>query len=301
MKYKSAGLFLVLVVSLFFIAACEQKTTSVSTTKVFIGGTQGVVAKFEPLGVSENNIYTIYDNEKFPIDVVLNNKGEYEIQPGDVAVSLLGPSQKEFSGVSSWSSKNSGKIDKISNLVANGGEETVSFGKDVKYAGTVTGIQERVWFANIDYNYETYLIIPEVCLKEDQADNRVCNVTGTKNYHVSGAPITIKKVEESTAGKGIMALKIKVSNAGNGRVTKQGQEFNTRDELTYSISDSDWECRSGGKDNEARLIKEEAEIVCKLKNSLAQKTLETKQIKLTLKYKYRSLVQEKLGIKESTK
>ena len=294
------ALFSLLVVSMLLLTSCTKKEIAPTST-VFMGGTRGVVLEFEPFGVEENNIYTIFDTETFPLEVTLRNKGEYEIKPGDVSVSLLGPSQKEFTGIASWELKNKDTLDKISELIIQGGEETITFATDAKYAGEVVGLQERTWFSNLDYNYETYLLIPEVCLKEDLTDTRVCEVAEFKNFHVSGAPVSVKSVEQSTAGKGIMALKIKIYNAGSGKVAKQGQEFGTREELTYTIDDADWECKSGGKVDEARLITGEAEILCKLKEPLAKDTLATQQIKLTLQYKYRDLIQEKLAIKESAR
>jgi len=298
MKNKKLLIFSILAVTLLLVA-CQKQQTSTTATSVFIGGTKGLAIEFEPFGVTENNVYTVYDTEKFPIEVTLTNKGEYDIEKGEAEVTLLGPSQSEFSGLSSWKLKNQNKIDMTSQLLKTGGEETITFGKTIQYVGSATGSQQRTWYANVDYDYETYLIIPEVCLKEDLTDSRVCEVSEKKTFHVSGAPVTVKSVEESTAGKGIVALKIMISNAGNGKVTKQGSDFGTREELAYTIDDPNWECKSGGRENEARLIDDDAEILCKLKNPLAKGTLATKQVKLTFSYKYRDLVQEKLVIKES--
>ena len=86
----------------------------------------------------------------------------------------------------------------------------------------MTGVVDREWFANVEYRYQTYLIVPEVCLKEDLTDQRVCNVKEAKTYFVSGAPLTVRSVEEDTAGKGIVALKIVVGNAGTGKSYQSG-------------------------------------------------------------------------------
>jgi hypothetical protein len=287
-----------LLVSLLFLVACEGEEVT-PLTGVFIGGSQGIVMNFEPFGVEEEGTYTIFDTETFPLEVTLRNKGEYELKAGEAIVKLMGPSTEEFSGIPSWELSNGDVVDKISELVPEGGEETLSFTSDAKYVGEVIGLQERTWFASIEYSYQTFLIVPEVCLKEDLSDDRVCTVKEAKTFHVSGAPITVDSVEESTAGKGIMALKIKISNIGGGKAAKPGEDFGVREQLVYSIDDSAWECKSGGKVDEARLIDGQAEIVCKLKEALAEDILATKQVKLTLSYKYRDLIQEKLGIKES--
>jgi len=297
MDKKITFIFLTLLVGLFLVSCTNNNQQG--SKGAFIGGTQGITAEFEPLGVEEEGKFTIYDTESFSLEVTLHNKGEYRIQPNDVSVKLLGPSQDEFTGISSFELKNKEIIDKISDLVPLGGEETISFSDEAKYKQTVTGFVDREWFGNIEYNYKTYIIVPEVCLKEDVTDERVCKVTETKDFFVSGAPITVTAVEESTAGRGIMALSIKVKNVGSGKVSTQTGEFGIRDELAYSLDDPAWECKSGGRINEARLVNGIAEIICKLKNPLAENTISTKQVALTLDYKYRDLIQETLRIKES--
>ncbi len=290
----------VFIITLLFLTACQQQQQQ-TVKGAFIGGTQGVVPQFESFGVEEEGIYAIFDEETFPLEVTLRNKGEYNVKLNEISVKLLGPSQNEFSGIASWELKNILALDSISELVPAGGEETLTFGSETKYTQKVTGVVDREWFANVEYRYQTYLIVPEVCLKEDLTDQRVCNVKEAKTYFVSGAPLTVRSVEEDTAGKGIVALKIVVGNAGTGKVTKVGEDFGVRNVLSYSIDDSAWECKSGGKVNEARLDEAgQAEIVCKLKEALPDGQISTKQVQLTLDYKYRDLIQEKLRIKQSS-
>jgi len=289
----------ILMISLLFLASCgTDPATTGAGNGAFIGGTQGVVAVFEPFGVEENNIYTIFDTETFPIEITIANKGEYEIQANDVTIELKGPSL-DFSGIPSLSKSNSGVIGIVSDLLPAGEEETVTFATDAMYSQGVNGYIDREWFANVEYNYETYVIMPDVCLKGDLKDDRICTVEGAKTYFVSGAPITVTSVEESTAGKGIMALKITVQDQGIGKVTLPNEDFGTQEKIAYSIDDPAWECKQGGKLNEARLIEGKADIICKLKTALGEEDLATKQLKLTLNYKYRDIIQESIRIKES--
>ncbi len=294
------SLITALIIALLFITACQQQQQATSEG-AYIGGTQGLLAAFEPFGVEENGLYSLFDEETFPLELTLQNKGEYVVQPGEVTAKLLGPSQEEFTGMKAWELNNNQPLEAISELVPDGGEETLSFASDAKYAKDVSGIVEREWFANIEYHYQTYLLVPEVCLKEDLTDQRVCNIKEAKTFFVSGAPITVKSVEEDTAGKGIVALKILVSNVGaaTAKVTKPGEDFGVRNVLSLSLDDPAWECKSAGKLNEARLDEGQAEIVCKLKEPLAEGYVSTKQVKLTLDYKYRELISEKLRIKQS--
>jgi hypothetical protein len=301
---RNTKLFLpVLLLTVLFITSCGGgEEVQVNTDgEAFIGGTLGVVPTFEQFGVEESGIYTIFDSENFPIEVTLQNKGEYDILANDVTVSLLGPAQEEFSGIANYELPNTGTIDKVSDLVKDGGLETITFGDGAKYESPVTGGLERTWFATIEYNYQTYLIIPEVCLKEDVTDDRVCDVVEKKDFAVSGAPLQITSVEEKTAGKGIMALTIKIKKEGSGKLTTPNSEFGVRDTVAFSIDDAAWECKSGGKLGEARLIDGQAEVICRLKEPLAEDTLATKKVELTFNYQYQDTIQENILIKESAK
>ncbi len=298
---KTKILTVIIVAAMLLLVSCGPTTPQQTTKGIYIGGTQGITAKFEQLGVAENGVYSIFDTETFPIEVTVTNKGEYDIKPSDITLSLLGPSQTEFSDIKSWQLKNTGSIEKISELIPAGGQETITFTSNAKYTSPVTGVTQRTWLANIDYYYETYTLVPEACLKEDPTDKRVCEITGVKEFATSSGPLTITAVTEEQAGKGVMALKFHVKNAGTGRIAKPTTDFAINDEFTFSLDDSSWDCKSGGKINEARLTSGETDVVCKLKTALAKGTLATKQVKLTLNYKYRDIIQEKLQIKQSVK
>ena len=289
----------ILMFSLLFLVACDgEEATTGAGNGAFTGGAQGIVAVFESFGVEEDNIFSLFDTETFPIEITVTNKGEYEIQPNDVMIELKGPSL-DFTGIASLSKYNAGIIGAVSDLLPEGEEETMTFATDAKYGQDVNGYIDREWFANIEYNYETYVVMPDVCLKGDLKDDRICEVTGARTYFVSGAPITVTAVEESTAGKGIMALKITVEDQGTGKVTLPNTDFGTQEKIAYTIDDNDWECKQSGKLNEARLIEGKADIICKLKTALGEDDLATKQLKLTLQYKYRDIIQESIRIKES--
>ncbi len=289
----------ILLLTILFLSACKSGDTTEGPGGPFIGGTQGVLASFEPFGVEEESIYSIYDTETFPIELTLHNNGEYDLQQGDVTVRLLGPAEEEFEGIPSRQLQNTGVIDKISDLVPEGGEETITFAEEAHYLTPVTGFVDREWFANVEYHYQTVVVVPEVCLKGDLRDQRICEVAGPKTFFVSGAPVTVTAVEEDTAGRGLMAMIFSVRNIAGGDVTTIGGEFGIHDELSFSLDDPAWECKSAGRTNEARLRDSQAEIKCTLLTPLQEEDLFTKQVTLTLDYIYRDLVQESIRIKQS--
>jgi len=305
MKLFKNVLIVVLFAGLLLLSSCSGDSGDADTTSpgAFLGGSEGVSVTFEPLSVLEDGIYTIFDTEDFPLEVVINNEGEHDVEAGDVRLELLGPAESDFSNIPSWDLSNSEAIEGISEYNPEGGEEVVAFTSSnyATYDADVTGYYDITWHVNYDYDYETRLIVNDVCFKEDLTDDRVCTVDEGKVYSVSGAPITVTSVSEDSGGKGIILLKIGISNVAGGESTLVGEEFDTRySQVGFSIENpEDWECKSGGREGEARLVDGTAEIICKLADPLDEGSLYQQSVEMAFSYTYRDLVQEELRVKES--
>ena len=293
-----------LVISLLLLVACSSEDAQ-TTGGAFLGGTQGIVASFEPLSVLEEGVYSIFDTEDFPLEVIITNKGEENVVPGGVNLRLLGPAPTDFQNIPNWQLSNTKDIEKISEFNPNGGEEIISFTPNsyATYTREVIGYTDITWNLDYQYDYKTYLIIENVCFKGDPTDEKVCVIQEPKTYSVSGAPIQVSAVAEDTGGKGIVLLKIDVTNAGTGKSTLAGQEFDNRfDQISYTTDEPDkWICTSGGRENEARLINSQAQIICRLRNPLAEDEIYQRTVKLTFDYVYKELIQERLRVKESAR
>ncbi len=295
---------LLVVLSLFLLVGCggEEKK---QIGGAFIGGTQGLVASFEPLSILEDGVYTIFDTDDFPIEVVLKNKGEQELDIGHATLKLIGPPQTAFENIPEWTLKNTQKIEKISEFNLEGGEEIISFTPIARgmYKEEVTGFTDITWNLELSYDYKTHLIIDDVCFKGDVTNNKICEVKESKKTSVSAAPIIVSAVAEDVGGKGIVLLKIDVNDAGLGEATIIGKEFDRRfDQISFTIDEPDkWKCTSGGREGEARLIDGKAQIVCRLKTPLGESELYVKPVRLTMDYTYKELLTEKMRVKESAK
>jgi hypothetical protein len=295
----------VLSLSLIMIVGCQESEETQTGESPYLGGSLGVIAEFEPMGIDEAGIYSIFEGESFPIQVIIKNKGEYDLSPGKVKVNLYGILLSDFSGISSGEISNTGKIDKMSESNEEGGEEIVNFGQDVKYKPVVPGTFYDVnVFASYTYNYKTYAIVPKVCFKENLRDDRVCDIESSKDLFVSAAPIQVQSVEEKPAGVGLIELDFEIDNVGGGKSTLPGQEFSTQyNQLAYVIEPSSeaskWTCSSSGRENQARLVDGKATVRCKLNTPLEKDALYTKQIGLTLNYDYRDIIQETVRIQKS--
>lgn len=291
---------------LMFTAGCRRGADEVISNP-YLGGSKGIVATFEEFGViGSSGMNELFEGETFAIEVRLENKGEDDVSVGDVQVTLKGISLADFTGIAQGGiMTNSEDIEGISDINRDGGESTLDFTsgtEDALYSVDLTGsFYDITVFGEIVYNYETKALVPQVCFKENLRDTSVCDVEGSKSVFSSGAPIQVISVTEKQAGTGKIALEFIIENVGSGDVSKPGVEFDTRyDQLALSVSDpGDWECKASGRLNEARLDSAgRATVLCRLKNPLAQGALFTKQVDLTLSYKYKELIQKTVRVKK---
>ncbi len=290
---------------------CETTDGIEAADSPYLGGTQGVVAEFEDMGILEDNIETIWEGEKFTLQVNLKNKGEEDIAAEELAVTLKGILIDDFSGVDETDGAKDGtmetseELEGVSDYNQEGGETTIDFG-DATYLVPITGsFYDTGIFAEIVYMYKTHVAVPKVCFNGDPTDTEICTVDEEKTVFSSGAPIQVEKAEQKSAGKGLIAINFEVENVGGGDSTKPGEDFNPRyNEIAYVLtpeSERDkWECLSGGKSNEARFVEDKTTIRCKLKaeNKLAEDVLYTKQIGLEISYDYKDLIHKQVRIKK---
>ncbi|MEE9525498.1 MAG: hypothetical protein V3V78_02720 [Candidatus Woesearchaeota archaeon] len=301
---KKILITLILAAMAMFIVGCGEDEVA-SGPSPYIGGSQGVIAEFEPLGIEESGIYTIFETETFPLQVVLKNKGEHDLAQDDVEVIIHGIPLSDFTGISAGTLSNNKNIEKISELNEEGGETVIDFGQNVKYVQDIPGtFYDLSIFASYTYKYKTYASVANVCFKENLRDERVCTVDESKDVFSSGAPIQVTSAVEKPAGAGLIEVDFEIENVGGGKATLPGREFSPQyNQIAYTIEPATervkWTCTAAGRENEARLLDGKATIRCRLKTSLETEALYTKAIGLTLSYDYRDLIQETVRIKKT--
>jgi len=307
MNNKKYFLVLFVVGLLFLITACEEGEGETTIPEPFTGGSQGLVAEFEEIGVIEEGEYSFYEDELIPMQIIFKNKGEEDIDIGGLVVELKGILLADFSGITSGILSNDELIEAVSEFNPEGGEILVDFtpAGGASYLQEISGAHYTINpFVVYKYEYSTKALVPEVCFKEDLRDERLCNVRESKEVFSSGAPIQVISVEEETAGTGKISLTFEVENVGGGEVTTPGNEFNpSYGQIAYRLEPiterADWQCAAAGRENEARLIGGSATIRCRLLNPLPPDALYTKAIGLTINYDYRDVIQQKIRIKKA--
>ena len=291
---------------LVLITSCEEEAAT-GIPKPFIGGSQGLTAEFEEIGIVEEGEYSFYEDEVIPIQILFKNKGEEAVDVGNLEVEFKGILIDDFSGIVSGILTNTNRIEEISEFNPQGGEEIIDFTPTggANYLQEISGTHYSINpFIVYSYRYKTRATVPEVCFKEDLRDDRLCVIKERKEIFSSGAPVQVTSVEEESAGTGKIALIFDVDNVGGGEVTLPDAEFNPRyGEIRYRLEPlserANWQCTAAGRENEARLVDGRATIRCRLLNPLAEDTLYTKEMGLTIIYDYRDIIQQRIRIKKN--
>lgn len=308
---KKIGILFLIVSIAIFLVGCEGGGET-QTGSPYIGGSQGVVANFEPMGIVEEGVNTVWTGEQFPVHVTIKNKGEESIPVSKLAVSLKGVDTTLF-GINTISKNNTVALDGITEFNKLGGEETLRFTDAAKVLtpALTTPYYDADFYANVDYDYKTYAAVPKVCFKQNLRDETICEVSGSKEVYSSGAPIKVASVRQDPAGTDTVALTFDIENVGGGKVKKiSDTAFDPRyDKIGFSFSETApatspdpnkvyWTCTSAGSTGEARLVDGKTSIRCK-SGTLPTNTLYTKQVTLTLEYTYRSVIQQTLRVKKA--
>ena len=296
MNYKNIlGILLVLTLSLF-ISGCGEDEDS-STTSPFLGGTKGIVADFEEIGLvsDTSNMNEVYSGEDFAVEVTLKNKGEEEVEQGEALVKIQGIDTNQF-GIPAESS-NPDEIEPITEYVKDGGVSTVDFG-DASYNVTGSFYDANI-FAVYSYPYQTNVAVPNVCYKGDVREDRVCNIDESKKVYSSGAPIVVTKAVESPAATRKLRLMLTGSNVCGGRASLH-REFDSRyDEIGFEVMTEGWTCKSKNE-SVARLSEGSTQIRCTLDEELDENDLYESQFDIRLNYYYEDIVKTTVRVLEES-
>ena len=291
---KKTHIFLVLIVSLLLITSCKQ----VDDVKgPFIGGTNGLIVSFEPNAPASK----FEVGESVPVRVLLNNKGEFDLLPGDVGVQLFGIHRPSF-GISDAYVTNKGDLPGISDFLENGGEQEVDMG-NIAYTQAISNSESFQLRARACYPYETKSQI-NACISsvniEEGKGEQVCTIANEKVTagSVSSAPVQITSFTEEFRGSDKIVFNIVVENKGAGIVYAPSSECSQLDDpdfrvdneniVLFSISPSDITCRfafESGSSGEVKLRERMGNIVCQKDVPDTDSSFEQK-ILVNLKYKY---------------
>lgn len=295
-KKRIAIIFLaILVILSLIITGCGRTGTETTVMSPWFGGSMGVIASFESFGAEE-----IYEDETFPLVVLLENKGEFSVLDHEVEMELLGISPYDFSGIEFFMD-NTDPLEKVSEFLPEGGFDRVNFG-DARYDALSGRFYDANIFIQYSYPYATHIAVPQVCYKEDLHDPRLCEVESSKEAFASGAPIQIGTVWERPAGQGRIYLEIPIYNTGEGKAKAYlGDMFsNYYDEVAFEVNTNGWTCTAKGDPSVARIAKtdNEATIRC-ISDELPDDSLYLSQVDVTLSYYYQDLVGTVIRILEN--
>ncbi|MBI2580377.1 hypothetical protein HYV85_01065 [Candidatus Woesearchaeota archaeon] len=246
---KKGVFVLLLALIAVVIAGCQGgQKGQVSSTTPFIGGTEGLTAKFaenspppEVTDAQKDNANKLINT--FDIVLLLENVGEVDL--GDsalkstddntkVAVTIGGILSSDF--LTSDSKSPDGKVVTLVKANPKGpisgvkkdpdGNKIPGSTVDMRFEGLayqreLAGSAEFPIQADVCYSYQTKAV-SDLCIRSDATKrvSGVCDIAGQKQVFNSGAPVHVTAAKESVGGKNKVLLTFNVKNMGAGSVFK---------------------------------------------------------------------------------
>jgi hypothetical protein len=221
-------LMAVLFIMIFSFSGCTGSDETVDEIETG-SGTEGIVSEFMPGAPPEE----FSEDDTFEVNVKLENKGEHEVPPDEIAVYLLGvnPASVNMATVKQYLSEctdcnEEGLISAhyINNEWIPGGYDYLTWtdvtGAGLEYLVKISSDQNLNFVAQTCYLYNTKASA-DACFSDNAyaqtTGAETCDVSGEKNLVNSGAPIHITKAVENPAGKGKYTFTFFVENVGEGR------------------------------------------------------------------------------------
>ena len=300
-----------MIFSIAIITGCTGGSNSqVTISDPYMGGSQGLLASFESLGVSsDGTTQSIFDDESFSLVINLKNKGEYEIPANTMKTVIKGISPSDYTGIT-FQKSNSESVEKISQANPKGGEIIITHGTGKLVANRIkdrNALTASI-YADIIYPYQTFIAVPKVCMKDTSSKVRdnICEVENV-NLQVfsSGAPVRAVSAKEMRSGKGLVSVEFTIENVGGGESKDPAKtDFDYRyNEISFKVKESssnpnDWDCKSSGREGVGRFGEDnKLTILCKLTKEIPANQVYQEQLDLTLKYDYKSIINSDLVIK----
>ncbi|NOZ80987.1 MAG: hypothetical protein GXP63_04910 [DPANN group archaeon] len=213
-----------LAILMLFLAGCSSGTDAPSlvTGRSFNGGTDGIKMDF----MSNAPPPTVFDTSDsvFDVSLRLQNLGEYQVEPEEATVQIIGIDPGQFSladPVQNPSGTLYGvRLDPQGNVIP-GTIMTVDF-FGLHWSGNqLTGSVPYQISASLCYQYETKAIA-KLCLKPDLLTrpraSDVCDVTRAMNPESSGAPIRVENLKQSAVGKNKLTFSFQIQHVGTGEI-----------------------------------------------------------------------------------
>jgi hypothetical protein len=224
-------IFLLMIVLIAFaMVACENNNdnTGPSVTQ-FIGGNDGLVFSFMP-GMPPEQEGAILDNGQSPFSIGLKitNKGEYDLKPNELQLSLQGLLPDQFN--LQWADLTKVLSDPLpggkklpDGSVSQGQTTTISF-DGLSYLPDARGDLLKSFRVDACYHYRTKSTT-FVCITNHgndlvltNQDQQICSTNGVKTVADSGAPVQITNVRETPQGDSKVTVMFSIEKKGSGVV-----------------------------------------------------------------------------------
>lgn len=235
---KKLVIGILLIIVMFTSAECGKKQDT--SAGAFLGGTNGVVMSFKETAPTD----AFQVDDTVPVKVVLENKGEYNLNPGDAKVRIFGinPTNFNLEEASKYVSLKSSLKGADKEFFPEGGVQELDLG-EIKYKLDVLGQENHVLRARLCYPYQTNGIV-NICVKSsllEETEEGICSIDGEKivSGDISSGPVQVTSITEETRGRNQVKVNIKLENKGGGKIYSINDDCQDLEENSIKKIDSE--------------------------------------------------------------
>ncbi len=301
-----------LFVILLFIGGCK-KTVETKLSGAYVGGDGGLGLSFVEDEPPERVLDA--DSEQFFITLLLENKGEFDIDVDEARITISGIEKNQFQ-ISSLTETNKNFI----NGLEKKREETLPGGQDeitytAKYKPDLNQDFTPTVTASVCYAYGTRTLT-KLCLRKDiarRSREAECTVDEHKTIENSGAPIQVTSLNEMKGGSNKIRVIFNIENVGEGTVYEKGsfssgscsEDMSKEDRLNVEIrpvSGINFKCArlGGGASGVIKLNTEGKSVVtCEADTSGLQETAFEDPLNINLDYVYKERISKALTVEDA--
>lgn len=218
---------ILLIIGLFFLAACDTSDTSELKIKPFIGGTQGIVPTFDQLRTEVND----GGNDPFDVVVKLKNNGETKVEREEVTVKLKGVQPQQFGKSEDQLSLHPEEgLEAMRTLESGDIIDSQPVFVEFKELNHITQIQGSVvslpLVAEVCYLYQTKAVT-KMCVRENllnPEENGICALEEIKPVQNSGGTVHVQNVKQSVQGKDKIRIYFDLVHVGDGNLYEKSSD-----------------------------------------------------------------------------
>ncbi len=238
------NIILVVLASFLLLIGGQECAEEVEIGGAFVGGSQGIMLSFTE-GTPPGEVFD-RGRSPFSVNVMVENKGEWDVDSSDVTVTISGINPAVFSNPDLSKSPTVDLLGVEKDVQGNIVPGTITYidFPGFNYQDEIAGSVDLTIKADVCYDYGTN-VNSKLCVLKDLlgrvpgSQSSLCTVTEDKSVENSGAPVQVAEFKEKAVESDKIMFTFVVQHVGTGYVSELGSNcastLDKKDKVRVSV------------------------------------------------------------------